>query len=410
MNTTSQLYFVKKPTMVSKRKTNKLVGKATIPTSDIVTRDEGSVIPFETPAAERLINKINKTRKRIAMHQKPIEMTPYPEMARQQIISKSIIGQQSALSKKKAEDEILKQKEADIKNRELVHLDAIRQIAPNMVNYLMRAVHNDASNQMLKAFTPTKEEEPKKVKKTKPKIEEVKPVGMYLQSTQPTYVPPKIDTSEEARYKRMYTRIYDGMTKPQIRKSVIDEENRKNVFHGFDVLFKKVEDDVIADKRDEETRRITADEKKRIEEATEQKRKYEAALKAAPKSKFIVVDDIVTPPVDDSEGSGLRGKGFFSNILKSVGKKIIDKVKDDPIGSIKSAIEAGKQAIDAGKALRDSYAQKTGQDTSSGGKLKIKKAHYNKLKKHYTQLHGAGWWDSFSQGFMLPFQALGEVL
>jgi hypothetical protein len=386
MNTTSQLYFVKKPTMVSKRKLTKIDGTAIIPTSDIITRDDGfaQVIPFKTASAERLEKKINKTRKRIAMHQKPIEMTPFPEMARQQILSKSIMGQQAALTKKMAEEAMAKQKEDALFAREQVHLDAIRQIAPNIVNQLVAAVNAQKTlSPPKKAYTTTaKITVPKRKPKTKPVIELVQS-PVYSQ-TQHQYNPPVVSIPvdlEDAKREMILNIIKSGVTNKNLVKEEVKKQTGKTkIYNSFD-------------------------------------RRFEEAMKEFEDSKstsHLVVEDVSEPgntPTDiDSEGSGLRGKGFFSNILKSVGKKIIDKVKDNPIEAIKTAVDYGKQALEAGKKVRDAYAAKTGQDTSEGGKLKFKKAHLIKLKNHYTKIHGAGWFDSFSQGFMLPFQALGEVL
>jgi hypothetical protein len=379
--------------MVSKRKANKINDTAIIPTSDIVTRDDGlaQVIPFKTASAERLEKKINKTRKRIAMHQKPIETTPFPEMARQQILSKSIMGKQAALTKKMAEEAVAKQKEDSMLAREQVHLDAIRQIAPNIVNQLVKGLaeanSRSKSEKVLDMGPIDFEPRQKKVKRVDgPVIEDLgltdERKGDILNFIiQKIHIDGKMPSDklilEHLRQKTGNKRAYNGSKK------------------------------MIADVRSEFKTELDSE-------------KQAFTFKHNPSSSVVVED--VTPQEnsqpsehDDSiytgEGLGLKGKGagFFSNLLKKGAKALVAKIADDPIGSIKTAIDTGKQAIEIGKQLREAYAQKTNQNPSEGGHMRIKKSHLNKLKKHYTKLHGAGWFDSFLTGFTAPLKVLGAV-
>lgn len=105
--------------------------------------------------------------------------------------------------------------------------------------------------------------------------------------------------------------------------------------------------------------------------------------------------------VSDEDGSGL-----FSSI-KDLAKKGIDKlvetVKEDPIGT-------AKQAFEAGKKLRELYVKRQGKEKEEkAGSLKIPKTHIKKIRKHIKDTYGGGIFDSIMKGFLTPFSIIKHV-
>lgn len=97
---------------------------------------------------------------------------------------------------------------------------------------------------------------------------------------------------------------------------------------------------------------------------------------------------------------GSEGGGFFSS-LKDLGKKAINKVMEDPIGSAKQAISLGQQA-------REQYAKMTGK-SEKGGKMFIPKKHQKILYSHAKKAHGKGFADMFLKGLITPFSVVSKI-
>jgi hypothetical protein len=95
-----------------------------------------------------------------------------------------------------------------------------------------------------------------------------------------------------------------------------------------------------------------------------------------------------------------KGGGFFSS-LKDLGKKAINKVMEDPIGSAKQAISLGQQA-------REQYAKMTGK-SEKGGKMFIPKKHQKILYSHAKKAHGKGFADMFLKGLITPFSVVSKI-
>ena len=97
---------------------------------------------------------------------------------------------------------------------------------------------------------------------------------------------------------------------------------------------------------------------------------------------------------------GSEGGGFFSS-LKDLGKKAINKVMEDPIGSAKQAISLGQQA-------REQYAKMTGK-SEKGGKMFIPKKHQKIFYSHAKKAHGKGFADMFLKGLITPFSVVSKI-
>ena len=103
-----------------------------------------------------------------------------------------------------------------------------------------------------------------------------------------------------------------------------------------------------------------------------------------------------------------HGAGFFSDafnkvkdLAKSGVNKLVDIVKDDPIGSAKKAFELGKQG-------RDEYKKHFGKK-EKGGKMFIPKKHIKAIHRHLKKVHGGGFADWFIKGLTAPFALASKI-
>jgi hypothetical protein len=131
-----------------------------------------------------------------------------------------------------------------------------------------------------------------------------------------------------------------------------------------------------------------------------------------------MVNDIKRRGSASGTGKGLdmEGAGFFDslkNLVKKGAEKVVDIVKEDPIGTAKKAFELGQKA-------KGAYSKMFGKGLSKGGALRIPKKHQKMIHTHVmgemmrrhpelSREKAGSFSQMFLKGLTAPFRAISMI-
>lgn len=457
----TKLYFVKKPTQSSAEYGRKPVQIGTmkpVKTKRIrkIKEPFGNIEVIEprkvkATSQQKLESLVQRERKRRAEHMyKPVELTPFAEQARQRIKAKTIVGQQQEkIARDKALEELNLRQSENIAQRQALlaiprllqgqtqtlmalsdplqqNLMALQRVAPDVARHMMEL----SQRQQLSA--PKEEEEFDSPIITtlheamaEPTIEE--PTEVVAQRSRQVMADRELirklvqeeGLTSEAEIKRRFLEESPRKRMPNKYKDMIDEakgegkglsfattttgKGRRGISeHGGDLInmalshignmFKSSAGDFASKMRTN----IKNNPQAALELGTNL---FKHFMKGGDLESANRLDNHFKQQFDE-----IHGAGFFSSLkdlAKKAVSKVVDIVKEDPIGTAKKAFELGQKG-------REQYAKMFGK-TEKGGKLFIPKKHLKTLHKFAKQTHGAGFADSFLKGLITPLSVLGKV-
>lgn len=474
---TTKLYFVKKPTMSSggfgreprigemrtvKGKVRKI---KEAPADEEVITNEGKLNRLMARERTRRAAQIGsqkkleavaaRARKRAEKLFKPVELEPFAEQARQKIRSKTFAAQAEAkVQREKDQEENLTRSRENAKQREAIlaipqllgrqeasiqslqtplqqNLMALQRVAPEVADELRKTLLPEKEgDEMRGLFREPEVKEPTESEAMKSRAEVaareivrkvVDEEGITSKAKVAARVKELLGTG------RMPKGVNDMISeklgkKPKAKgkglsfqETTTSGKGRKGISGGgFFSSIKNLAKGAASKIVDVVKEDPVGAAKKAFEVAKQAKEQYHNLtgkggklpirhqrmfMKELEKHKGTVGGGLFGELIHGFKGA-LEGGGFFSS-LKDMGKKAINKVMEDPIGSAKQAISLGQQA-------REQYAKMTGK-SEKGGKMFIPKKHQKILYSHAKKAHGKGFADMFLKGLITPFSVVSKI-